>query len=378
MKPLRLLLVEDSADDALLVVRALARAGWHPTFERVETEAAFRAALRAAPVDLVVSDWVLPAFSGWAALGISQADAPGVPFIVCSGQIDEEAAVTALRSGAKDFVTKGNLARLGPAVERELEEAALRRERRRAEAEVVRLRTELERSRRLEEVGMIASQVSHDLRNLISPLMLLPDQLRLRIEPGHQARPLCDKLQQGMRRLADVTEDLLTLGRRRQVRLEPTDLNLVVRAALDGLGEAPPTLSMALVFAPDVPRVVGAPGQLARAFANLFANARDAMNDQGVLGVRTSRVDLPSPRGPLRPGCYAVVEVSDTGSGILPGQLDHIFEPYFTTKAGGTSSGSGLGLAIVHGIVSDHQGTVSVKSEVGRGTSFTVSIPASP
>jgi signal transduction histidine kinase len=378
MKPVRVLFVEDSADDALLVERALARAGWQPTCDRVETEAAFRAALQGRPVDLVVSDWVLPSFSGRAALAIARTEAPEVPFIVCSGKIDEETAVTALRSGAKDFVTKGNLARLGPAVERELREAAERRERRRVDQEVLRLRAELERSRRLEEVGTIASQVSHDLRNLLTPIVLLPDQLRLRLEPGHPARPLCDKLQQGLRRLAGVTEDLLTLGRRAQLRLEEIDLNLVVREALDGLREPPSTLSLDLSLAPDLPRVAGAPGQLARALANLLTNAREAMGDRGRLEIRTSGLDLAAPRGPLGPGRHAVVEVADSGCGFAPEVAERIFEPFYSTKAGGTCSGSGLGLAIVQAIVSDHQGTVSVSSEVGRGTRFTVCLPASP
>jgi signal transduction histidine kinase len=376
MRPLRVLLVEDSADDALLVERALARSGWQPTCRRTETESAFRAALKTSPVDLVISDWVLPTFSGRAALAIARSEAPDVPFIVCSGRIDEETAVTALRSGAKDFVTKGNLARLGPAVAREIQEAGERRERRKVEDELVRVRMELERSRRLEEAGTLASQVSHDLRNLITPLLLYPEQLRMRLEPEHPARPICDRLQKGIRRLAEVLENLLTLGRRGQLTLARTDLNEVVREALEGLPEVPPSLSVELSLAEDVFPVSGAPGQLARAFANLLTNAREAMSEQGVLGIRTSCLELPVARGTLRPGRYSVVEISDTGCGILPGQLDHVFEPFFTTKSGGLKSGSGLGLAIVQAIVSDHQGAVSVKSEVGRGTKFTVTIPA--
>lgn len=375
MKPLRVLLVEDSADDAALVERALARAGWQPTLERVETEPAFRAALKGAPVELVVSDWMLPSFSGRAALAIAVADAPDVPFIVCSGKIDEEAAVSALRSGARDFVTKGNLARLGPAVERELREAELRRHRRQAEAEVEHLRGELQRSRRLEEAGTIASQVSHDLRNLITPLVLIPEQLRLRLGTGHPALPLCDRLQNGMKRLADVTEDFLALGRRGQLRLEPVDLNAVVRDALDGMCESPPTLSTRLQLAQDLPLVAGAPGQIGRALHNILNNAREAMNDKGTLSVVTSALELPSHRGVLRPGRYAVVEVADTGPGIPPELLGRIFEPFFSTKRGGNRSGSGLGLAIVQAIASDHLGAVAVASELGQGTKFTVALP---
>ena len=368
--------MEDSAEDAFLVERALARAGRKLTTERVETEVAFRAALGASPVDVVISDWQLTRFSGRAALAIAVAEAPDVPFIVCSAKIDEEVAVTALRTGAKDFVTKGNLARLGLAVDRELAEVEVRRKRQEAEAEVEHLRGELQRSRRLEEAGKIASQVSHDLRNLITPLMLLVEQQRLRLEPDHPAFPLCLRIQQGVDRLASVTEDFLTLGRRSQLVLEPTDLNAVVLEALDRMCESPPSLSLKLELAHDVPPVAGAPGQIARAIHNVLNNAREAMNDRGVLTIKTCRVELPTPRGVLRPGPYAVVEVADTGCGISPELMGRIFEPFFSTKRGGSRSGSGLGLAIVQAIAADHRGAVSVSSEVGSGTRFTISLPA--
>jgi signal transduction histidine kinase len=373
---LRVLLVEDSVEDAALLERALARAGWDPRCERVETEAALRATLRGGTFDLAVSDWMLPSFSGMAALAVLQAEAPDLPVIISSGKIDEEVAVAALRAGAKDFVTKGNLARLGPAIERELREVAARRERRRAAEELHRLTAELARARRLEEAGMLASQFAHDVRNLLSPLLLYPEQMRRKLEPDHPAHPLCERLSVGLVRLANVFEDLLTMGRRGQLRLEPTDLNAVVHDALDGLSAPPPTLQVDLALAPQLPSIVGARGQLARAVANLVTNAREAMHDRGVLRMRTTEVELPSPRGLLAAGRYAVVEVADTGPGIEPEQLERVFEPFFTTKGGGARSGSGLGLAIVQAIVTDHGGAVAVSSAAGRGTTFTISIPA--
>jgi len=374
--PLRVLLVEDCAEDAALLGRALARAGWDPYYERIETEPALRAALARGGFDLVVSDWVLPRFSGMAALAIVQAEAPDLPVIISSGKIDEEVAVAALRAGAKDFVTKGNLARLGPAVERELRDARVRHERRRAVEELHRVTTELARSRRLEEAGTIASHVAHDVRNLLSPLMLYPDQIRLKLGSDHPALPLCGRLSAGLARLADVIEDLLTMGRRGQLRLEPTDLNAVVLDAIDGLAAPPPTLRVELDLDPHLPSIAGARGQLARAVANLATNAREAMQDRGLLKVRTTPFELPAAKGLLPAGRYAVVEVADTGSGIPPELLERVFEPFFTTKSGGARSGSGLGLAIVHAIVADHGGAVAVTSGAGRGTTFTISIPA--
>jgi signal transduction histidine kinase len=374
--PLQVLLVEDSADDAALLARAFARSGWAPTCERVETEAALRTALGRSTFDVAVSDWVLPSFSGMAALAIVQAQAPDVPVIICSGKIDEEMAVAALRAGAKDFVTKGNLARLAPAVTRELRETAARRERRRADEELQRFRSELTRARRLEEAGTVASQVAHDVRNLLTPLLLYPEQIRRQLDAEHPAQALCQRLSTGLGRLSDVIEDMLTMGRRGRLSTEPTNLNNVVLDALDGLRDPPPTLAVNLDLAPELPSVSGAPGQLGRALANLLTNAREAMHDRGVLSVRTAPAELAAPKGLLPAGLHAVVEVADTGCGIPADQLDRVFEPFFTTKGGGVRSGSGLGLAIVQAIVTDHGGTVAVTSQLGLGTRFTISIPA--
>jgi two-component system, cell cycle sensor histidine kinase and response regulator CckA len=132
--PLRVLLIEDSDDDAELVVRTLRRGGYDLAYARVETAEAMRDALAHHAWDLVVSDYSMPQFSGPAALQLLQAVGMDLPFIIVSGTIGEETAVTAMKAGAHDFLMKGNLTRLIPAVERELREAAERRERRRAEA----------------------------------------------------------------------------------------------------------------------------------------------------------------------------------------------------------------------------------------------------
>ena len=131
---LRVLLVEDSQDDAALLVRTLRRGGYDLTVERVETAETMRAALNRDTWDLVLSDYSMPQFSAPAALQLLHEVGVDLPFIIVSGTVGEETAVTAMKAGAHDFLMKGNLTRLVPAVARELHEAAERRERRRAEA----------------------------------------------------------------------------------------------------------------------------------------------------------------------------------------------------------------------------------------------------
>jgi len=133
-KPLRVLIVEDSEDDVLLLLRELQRGGFDVEFERVETAVAMQAALTQKTWDLILSDYTLPEFNAPQALEVMKASGLDLPFIISSGTIGEETAVAALKAGANDFLVKGKFARLGPAIERELREAETRRQRRQAEA----------------------------------------------------------------------------------------------------------------------------------------------------------------------------------------------------------------------------------------------------
>src|SRR5215208_7417084 len=130
---LRILLIEDSEDDARLVLREIQRSGYEVEFERVETADAMRAALARQTWDLIICDFSLPHFSAPNALELLKKSDYDLPFIIVSGTIGEESAVNALKAGAHDFIIKGKFARLGPALERELREAQVRQERQQAE-----------------------------------------------------------------------------------------------------------------------------------------------------------------------------------------------------------------------------------------------------
>jgi PAS domain S-box-containing protein len=131
--PLRILIVEDSEDDAALLLRELRHSGYDPMFERVDTPAAMKDALNKGPWDVVVSDHAMPHFNALAALKMLQESRLDVPFLILSGSIGEETAVAAMKAGAHDYVMKGDRPRLVPAIQREVREAEGRRERRRAE-----------------------------------------------------------------------------------------------------------------------------------------------------------------------------------------------------------------------------------------------------
>src|SRR5262249_11842872 len=138
------LLVEDPQPDAILIVRALERGGFDSSWERVETKDGMRLALENRPWDLILADHAMPEFSAPAALELVKNQGVDIPFIIVSGHIDEETAVAAMKAGAHDYIMKERLARLAPAVDRELREAEVRRARAKSERELMRAHEELE------------------------------------------------------------------------------------------------------------------------------------------------------------------------------------------------------------------------------------------
>jgi DNA-binding NtrC family response regulator len=166
-QPLHLVIAEDNPADAELLVRALRRAGFEPTWKRVESAADFSAALKL-DVQLVLSDYDMPGFSGLQALQIIGERLPDVPLIIVSGTIGEDTAVEAMRRGASDYLIKDRLGRLGPAVQHALEQARLRHTNRQTEQK---LREQLEELLRWQEVMINREERVHVLKAEVNELL---------------------------------------------------------------------------------------------------------------------------------------------------------------------------------------------------------------
>lgn len=256
-------------------------------------------------------------------------------------------------------------------------------ERRRAEAERTELEGHLIQAQKMEAFGQLAGGVAHDFNNILHVILAHAGLLSDAIEEGLPREELIESAETiatAAKRGSHLTRQLLTFARRQQDRPVSLDLNALVRG-FDKMVRRmlEENIELRFEFALELPTVCADPGRIEQVLMNLCVNARDAMAGGGTLTVATSRVELHAPHptitGIAPAGAYAVLRASDTGTGMTTEVMTRIFEPFFTTKP--TGRGTGLGLATVHGIVRAANGYIDAKSEIGKGTSFFVYLPAS-
>jgi two-component system cell cycle sensor histidine kinase/response regulator CckA len=489
--PLKILIVEDNANDAEMVLRQLHRDGYEPEWERVDNALDYEKKL-STELQLILSDYELPQFNGLEALEILTKSGLDIPFILVSGTIGEDLAVRAMQAGATDYLLKDRLTRLGTAVDHGLNQARLRKEQRQAVAELtlfrllvdqsndalevieaatgrfldvnekghlglgytraefltltlfdidptldpdtwprlvgnirssgsasgegfhkrkdgtrfpiefsaklvsldreyvvtvvrdVSERKEMEakffRAQRLEAIGSLASGIAHDMNNILAPILMSAPLLRMELSK-EEIHDTLETIETCAQRGSDLVKQLLTFGRgvegaRRAVRPE-----ILVRE----MGNiATQTFSKSVTIVQDAPKglwpVIGDSTQLHQVLLNLTLNARDAMPQGGTLSIAAENVYFnetsAAATSGAKPGPYVLLRISDTGMGIPPNIADKIFDPFFTTKQ--PDKGTGLGLSTVMGIVKSHGGFISLRSEVGKGSTFEVYLPASP
>jgi len=249
----------------------------------------------------------------------------------------------------------------------------------RSAADTSRIEQDVRQAQKLESLGHLAGGVAHDFNNLLTGIFGYLDLLEQNVElAGPGVRSDIHEIRSAAERAAWLTRQLLTFSRHQVVSARDFDLNAIVRKTEKFLGRVLGD-SVSLVAVPsDAPCYIHAdPGQLEQVLLNLAVNARDAMPDGGsiVITTRNERVTAYSATPDLTPGDYVVLRVRDEGVGMSDDVMTRIFEPYFTTKE--PTKGTGIGLATVYGIVTQANGAIRVCSTVGRGTTFSVFIPAS-
>jgi signal transduction histidine kinase len=245
------------------------------------------------------------------------------------------------------------------------------------------LHDKLARSERLESLGVLAGGVARDLNNILGPLVTYPDILLKKLSGNQEdIRKILVRMRESATKAAGVIRNLLTLGRRGNINLSPTDLNLLLADYFESfdfqdLQHRIPHVKLRRELDPNIGAINASAHHLTQVIMNLVINAHEAMGTPGELLVETRLVELTEPLSgyqTIEPGRYARLRIQDTGDGIPADKLGRIFEPFFTEKEMGTS-GSGLGLAVVYGVMQDLNGRIDVRSTVDEGSCFYLYIP---
>ena len=254
-------------------------------------------------------------------------------------------------------------------------------DRKQVEKEKEELESRYRHTQKMEALGTLAGGVAHDFNNLLTGILGYTDLLKHDLEPGTQAAQSAAVIERAATRAQELTAQLLGFARKGKLQSVSVNLN---EAIADVIAFLERTLDKSIQVSQEpsleTPWLLGDPTQIHQLLLNLAVNARDAMPAGGrlVFSTRLVDIDTDAARGHvgLAPGRYNLITVSDTGVGIAPGKLERIFEPFFTDKEDG--SGTGMGLAMVYGVTKSHKGSVSVRSELGNGSTFEVYLPYSP
>ena len=234
------------------------------------------------------------------------------------------------------------------------------------------------RAQRMESLGTLASGIAHDLNNVLAPIMMSIEVLRGDLT-GDTKRRVLDSIESSARRGSNIVKQVLAFGRGLagdRILLQPKHIIHEIAKIVEE------TFPKSLAFNTDVPRnlwtISADPTQMHQVILNICVNARDSMPDGGSLTISARNVTLDENSARMesesKPGPHVAISITDTGTGIPPEITEKIFEPFFTTKEMG--QGTGLGLPTTLGIVKSHGGFIDVKSEIGRGTTFTIFLPA--
>jgi two-component system cell cycle sensor histidine kinase/response regulator CckA len=236
---------------------------------------------------------------------------------------------------------------------------------------------QLRQAQKMEAVGRLAGGVAHDFNNVLTAIFGYSDLLLEQFQPDDPRRSDVEEIRRAAERAAALTRQLLAFSRKQIMQPRLLDLNDVINSVQKLLQRLVGDDITLEIRTDPKPLIVRAdPGQMEQVLMNLAANARDAMSEGGrlLIATRTEQTIAEHPGRPgLPPGAYAVIEVTDTGTGMAPSVRDHIFEPFYTTKEQG--KGTGLGLATVYGIVKQTGGGIYADSEMGQGTTFVVYLP---
>ena len=403
---IQVLLVEDNPSDASFVRESLAQDHEvHFTLETVGRLSTALERLNQAALDVVLLDLGLPDSQGLETLRrLYEAHGSNTAIVVLTGIDDATLGPQIVQLGAQDYLNKQHVIHGGALqrcvhfaherkrrerIERQLDRKrqelhALQKEMAehvRAEEERRKLEVQLQQTQKLESLGVLAGGIAHDFNNLLTGMLGYADLALLELPAGSQACHFITEVVNGARRAAELTKQMLAYSGKGHFVVEPLNLSTLTE---DMTRLLQISISKKCVlkydFTPDLPAVEADAVQMRQIIMNFIINASEAVGGQsGVIAVSTGvmhcdRAYLSETYldEKLPGGQYVYLDVADTGCGMSPETRAKIFDPFFTTKF----TGRGLGLSAVLGIVRGHRGAIKVCSELGKGTTFRVLLPA--
>jgi signal transduction histidine kinase len=356
--PMRLLFLEDVAEDAELEQRTLSRAGMVFTALTVGDRAGFEQALHTFQPDLVVADYNLPDIDGLTAISMVREWNADLPILLVTGALDDETAAEVVKAGAYDYLRKDRLSRLPLAIEHALAAADATKHRRAAE--------------RMEAIGELTAGVAHDFNNLLQAIISNLETVDDVVGVPAEVKECVDSAIRIGERGAGLVHKLLSFARKHVMKPDRVELGGFLddfRAMLFHTLDPRIRLTVAAegVLAP----VLVDPTHLHTALLNLAINARDAMPSGGDLRIEALSSGA---EGAERNG-MAVIRVTDTGTGMSSEVLTKACEPFFSTKG---LNGTGLGLSMVYGFARQSGGDLRIFSEQDKGTCVELWLPLAP
>ncbi len=244
------------------------------------------------------------------------------------------------------------------------------------------LQIQLQRAQKMEAIGTLAGGVAHDLNNILSGIVSYPELLLLDLKEDSPLRKPILTIQKSGEKAAAIVQDLLTLARRGVETTEVVNLNSIVSEYLQSPEHARlelnhPNIKVEQNLDENLLNILGSPVHLSKTVMNLVSNAAEAMLEGGPIVITTENRHMDKVKNgfdEIDKGDYATLIITDTGIGILPEDMERIFEPFYTKKTMGRS-GTGLGMAVVWGAVKDHRGYIDLQSKEGHGTEITLYFP---
>lgn len=405
---LKILIVDDDDVDRMAVRRALGKSGLQANIEEASSCKEALKLLRSSDFDCALFDYMLPDGDGLSLLRDIRTEDISTPVVMLTGQRDERLIVELLRAGAFDYLSKNELSgeALRHAVQTAIRLYRAERERQSAHAELELAHRELQssheqllQSEKLASIGQLAAGVAHEINNPVGyvysnlgTLQKYIDNLFQMLESYEQlealvgvdeavlkdlqqlkqeldldylkkdVRDLVSESREGIARVKGIVQDLKDFSHVDEAEWQWADLHRGLDSTLNIVNNEIKYKAEVVREYGELPEVECLASQLNQVFMNLLVNAAHAIEERGMITLRTGHDND-----------KVWVAVSDTGSGITPENLKNIFDPFFTTKDVGT--GTGLGLSLSYGIVQKHGGHIEVDSEVGKGTTFTIHLP---